>query len=79
MTENNEASVLAEISTKLDMIFAALVARDLEEDAAIERLKSLGCTWPQIGAIVGMAPNTAAKRYQRMTKPKKGSKSGDAK
>lgn len=69
----SQTQLLEDICRKLDLLVGVTLVAGRPEHTQIELLRTMGHDWNTIGAIVGMKPAAAAKRFERMSKsmPKK--------
>jgi len=66
-----ELELLAEISAKLDLLVGIALVSGKSEDNQILVLREHGHDWPTIGKVVGIKPNAARMRHDRMKNRKK--------
>lgn len=74
--QRTQLQVLESIEGKLDLLVAAMLVRDKDQDEQIAMLRDRGLDWATIGLLVGLKPNAARMRLANRGKQQKAKKDG---
>lgn len=77
--DRTQLEVLESIEQKLSQLIAIGIINGKPEATQLVILRDLGLSWPVIGTILGLAPDTARIKHTRLTKPKGGTDGKEAK